>query len=262
MTFPIRTLYTVFAISGLIGWAQPASAAPEEVQVYMDELNPAGDIGLDVHANYVPDGVRAADYTGQQPSLHRWRITPEFSLGLGDGFEAGLYLPLATIAPGGPLRADGIKGRLKWLAPHGEEGFFWGANLELGRVSRRLDINPWNGELKLIGGWRRGRWRVGVNENFDFVVDGPRHDPISTELATKIDYKLTNAFRLGVESYNGLGPLRDPGHLPKQEHATYLTIDTKLGRWDLNAGVGHGYGVNPDHIIFKFIIGVPIGRST
>lgn len=261
VTCPDKPLRVVLALSGLIAWAQPALAAPEEVQVYMDEINPAGGVGLDIHANYVPSGDRATDYPGEQPSLHRWRITPEFSLGLGGGFEAGLYLPLTTIAPGEPWQAGGVKARIKWLAPHGDEGFYWGANLEIGRVSHRLDSNPWNGELKLIGGWRQGRWRVGMNGNFDFVVDGPGHDPVTAELASKIDYQVTNAIRLGVESYNGLGPMRDPGHLSDQEHATYLTMDAKLGRWDMNAGIGRGYGANADRTIVKFIIGVPIGRE-
>lgn len=257
---PVR-LVLVPAICALAAWAPAARAAPEEVQVYLDEIDPAGDYGLDIHANYVASGDRATDYSGQQPSVHRWRITPEASIGLGDGFEAGLYLPLTTISPGQPWRADGIKARIKWLAPHGRQGFYWGANLEVGRVSRRLDINPWNGELKMIGGWRRGRWRAGFNGNFDFVLAGPRHDPVTLELATKVDFRVIGSFRLGVESYNGLGPVRELGHLPEQEHATYLTMDTKLARWDFNLGIGRGYGANADHTIVKFIIGVPIGRG-
>jgi hypothetical protein len=245
----------------LLALPTPALAAPEEVQVYMDELNARGEVGLDLHLNTVTSGTATVDYPGQQLSLNRWRLTPEFSLGLGNGFEAGLYLPLATIRPGEPLRADGAKARLKWLAPHGAEGFYWGANLELGRVAHRLDENPWNGELKLIGGWRRGRWLAAANANFDFVVDGPNPGPVTLEVASKLGYRLGGETVLGLESYNGMGPLRDPGHLPAQEQATYLTIDTKLGRWDLNAGIGRGYGSNADRTVVKFVIGVPIGRG-
>ena len=75
----------------------PALAAPEEVQVYMDELGAKGEVGLDLHLNHVAEGSFTPDYPGQQSGLHRWRLTPEFSLGLGHGFEAGLYLPLATL---------------------------------------------------------------------------------------------------------------------------------------------------------------------
>ena len=61
----------------LAGVAGPALAAGEEIQVYMDEISPKGHFGLDVHVNYVADGVKTFDYPGQQQSLHRVRITPE-----------------------------------------------------------------------------------------------------------------------------------------------------------------------------------------
>jgi len=150
-----------FPVLLLLGSGQTAHAAPEEVQVYMDEINPAGTAGLDVHLNYVTSGQPGADYAGAEPSLHDFRVTPEFSLGLGSGFEAGLYLPLATLSSDGVFRAQGVKARIKWIAPHAQDSaFYWGANFELGRVAYRLDQNPWNAELKGIAGWRRAISRV------------------------------------------------------------------------------------------------------
>lgn len=259
-----RPIWFTLLLAGCLisNWAAPAQAAPEEIQVYQDELSAPGEFGLDIHANYVAQGDRGLDYSGQQSGVHRWRMTPELSLGLGHGFEAGFYFPLATVAPGQPFYTNGVKARLKWLAPHQDQGLYWGANLELGRVAHRLDINPWNGELKLIGGWRRGPWQIGVNGNFGFVVSGPQHDPIETQLATKVSYQLKPGLTLGVENYNGAGALRDPGHFAAQDQASFLTIDTRLGKWDVNAGIGHGYGSNPDHLILKFIIGVPFGRGS
>ena len=45
-----------------------------------------------------------------------------------------------------------------------------------------------------------------------------------------------------------------------QDQSTYLAIDMYLGRWDLYAGIGKGYGGNADHLILKFIISVPLTR--
>lgn len=255
-----RITWAALLALGLLAPAA-AQAAPEEIQVYMDEINRPGEIGLDVHVNHVMAGDGTPDYPGAEPSLHRLRITPEFSVGLTKTLELGAYLPLATVARDGTLRIDGIKFRLKYLAPHQETGFYWGANLELGKVSRRLDINPYNGELKLIGGWRRDRWIVGVNGNIDFVVSGPQHDPITFELATKLGYKVTPGLTLGVESYNGAGALRGLGHFGSSEQTTFFAVDTHLGRFDINAGLGKGYGTNSDSTILKFTIGVPIGRK-
>ena len=238
-----------------------ARAAPEEIQVYMDEMNRPGEVGLDLHLNEVLAGDNARAYPGAEASLYRVRITPEFSLGLTKTLELGAYLPLATVARDGTLRVDGFKLRLKYLAPHKETGFYWGANLELGKVSRRLDVNPYNGELKLIGGWRQGRWIVGVNGNFDFVVSGPSHDPVTFELATKLAYTVTPRLALGLENYNGAGPLRSPGRFGSSEQTTFAVADTHIGGFEINAGLGKGYGANTDATILKFTIGVPIGRK-
>lgn len=237
-----------------------ARAADEEIQVYMDELTPKGVVGLDIHMNYVAAGDGTPDYLGAESPLHRLRITPEFSLGLGGGFDIGTYLPLATIANDGVFRVQGVKGRLKWLAPHEDKGLYWGVNWEIGRVGHRLDENPWNSEVKLIGGWRADRWNVGVNGNFDFKVSGPVPAPAIFELATKIGYKVTDELTLGVESYNELGELGASGQFAGTSHATYLTADFPIGGFDINAGIGKGYGANADSMIVKMMIGIPIDK--
>lgn len=253
-----RAVLAVMFGSGAFVAAVPAHAADEEIQVYMDELNPAGAFGLDVHVNDVLKGDPLPPYTGVEPALHRWRTTPEFSLGLGGGFELGAYLPLATIGRDGDVRIEGAKARLKWLAPHGEKGFYWGANFEIGKVAHRVDENPWNGEFKLIGGWRDERWTLAANVNVDFVVSGPASAPASVEIATKAGYKVAPNVVLGLESYNGVGTFSSFGHVDRNDHATFLTADFALGRWDFDAGVGKGYGTDADSTILKFVIGVPI----
>lgn len=239
----------------------PALAAPEEIQVYMDEMGASGEIGLDVHTNYVVDGSLTADYPGQQQSLHRLRITPEFSLGLSDRFELGAYLPLATIDGRGHFAVDGIKFRLKYIAPRrAGQKWFYGANFEIGRVDRKLDINPSNAELKLIGGARLGKLTLAANANIDFTVSGPQPGPTSLEIATKLNYAISPKLALGVENFTGIGEFKQLGRFGESEQASYVTIDAALGRWDLNVGLGRGYGTHPDRWILKTVIGVPIGR--
>ena len=257
--FPPPARLAAPVLAGLLLPVTPAHAADEEIQVYMDELGARGEVGLDLHVNDVLRGTAGPDYPGGEAALHRWRFTPEWSLGLGGGFEAGAYVPLATITPDGVLRAGGVKGRLKWIAPHAATGPFWGANLEIGRVGYRLDQNPWNGEFKLIGGWRDDRWELAANLNYGFKVSGPVPAPSTLELATKVDYRVAPGVKIGIESYNGLGELHDLGRLGASDQATYLTIDTMLGGWDINAGIGKGYGASTDATTVKLVIGVPLG---
>ena len=249
------------ALLGAAALAAPsvASAADEEIQVYMDEIGPLHWPGLDLHLNYVPSGRSAPDYAGEQESEGRIRITPEWSYSLSETTELGLYLPLMTLDRSGQLEAGGIKGRIKWIAPRpGTQDWFWGLNFELGRVRHDLDLNPWNAELKGIWGVRKGPWTVAANLNVDWAVSGPEHSPVDFQVATKVAYKLGAATAVGIESYNGLGGGRGFGRFSQADHQTFLVLDRTIGNWDLNLGAGYGYGRPEDRWIIKAVIGVPI----
>lgn len=256
-----RTSLTCGLLFAAMVGGSPACAAPEEIQVYMDEMDDPGDVGLDLHTNYAATGDRTLDYAGEQQSVRRLRMTPEFSYGVSKTFELGLYLPLATLDSTGRAAADGIKFRLKYIAPHQEgAGWFYGANFEIGRVDHKLDANPYNAELKLIGGHHGDRWTIALNGNVDFKVDGPVHAPPSFDIDTKISRAVTKTLAIGVETYNGAGEFARLGSFGSAEHSTFAIVDAKFGRWDINFGVGHGYSALKDGLIVKAIIGVPIGR--
>lgn len=238
--------------------AHPARAADEEIQVYMDDMSQAGHFGLDVHANYVVDGHGAPGYAGEQSPLHRLRLTPEFAYGLTDNIELGMYLPLADVDSQGRLSADGVKFRIKYITPKKpDQTWFSGLNLEVGRVGHKLDANPYNGELKGILGKSCGPWTVAVNLNLDFKISGPESAPTTLEIATRITRKIGRNLTLGLENYNGMGPVNSLGHFAANDQAAYLVADSTIGKWDLELGIGTGYGANRDHTILKAIIGVP-----
>src|SRR3982750_561570 len=89
-----------------------ALAAPDEIQVYLDDVNEPREAGLEMHVNYVLDGPRQPAYSGQMPSHHVLQVTPEFSYGLARNWDAGLYL-LSAMGPDGNLYSNGAKVRLK-----------------------------------------------------------------------------------------------------------------------------------------------------
>jgi hypothetical protein len=242
----------------ILALAGPARAADEEIQVYMDEMNKPGQFGLDIHNNYTLSGSTVPDDPGAQIDAHRYRMTPEFSYGLTPNIELGAYLPLTTLDNHGSFSADGVKARIKWIAPKAaEQTWFWGVNLEVGRVDRRLDINPWNGELKGIFGGRFGRWTLAANANLDFVMSGPHPDQ-SMAFDTKVSYRVKEGFAVGVETYNDAGSFRRFGDFAHSDEAIYAIIDTTVKTWDLNLGVGHGYGGSEDGWVLKAIVSVPI----
>ena len=252
-------LRLVLIAIAVAAFATPALAADEEIQVYMDEMSDPGQFGLDLHLNYVPDGIGTPTYPGEQDPTHRLRVTPEWSYGLTPNLELGAYLPLATLDRDGRFLVGGAKARLKFIAPKGEgQSWFWGLNFEIGRVRRALDINPWNAELKGIYGFRAGRWTVALNANLDWTVSGPQPAPASLEIATKVSYRVRQGLALGIENYNGMGDFDRFGRFGESDQSTYAVIDKTFGKWDLNLGVGRGYGASVDHWIVKAVVGVPI----
>ena len=235
----------------------PAHAAPEEIQVYLDDLVGAGNFGTDVHNNYVVSGSSTPDYPGAEPSAHVYRLTPEFYYGLSDTLELGLYT-LTTTQPGRDPTFDGPKLRIKFIAPHDDQsGAFWGANLEIGDTSLRVSPEPWGTELKGIYGYRWSRWLFAINTNFDWTSTRVFGGPASLDVDTKIAYKTDAGYQLGFESYNELGDTSNLGHLNQNSETLYAVLDTDLTpKIDLNAGIGRGLTTASDRWIIKFIVGV------
>ena len=69
---------------------------------------------------------------------------------------------------------------------------------------------------------------------------------------------MTRKFALGIESYNGLGDVKSIGRFGDAEQSIFAVADKSFGKWDLNVGIGRGYGANPDRLILKAIVGIPI----
>jgi hypothetical protein len=231
-------------------------AAPEEIQVYLDDLIEPGHFGTDLHNNFVISGSTTPDYPGAIADQHVYRFTPEFYYGASNTLELGFYLLTAT-SPGLITQYEGEKVRAKYIAPHDEEhGSFWGANLEIGNTSIRVSPSPWNAELKGIYGYRTERWLFAVNSNFDWAWSGQVNAPVSLEIDSKVAYKTDAGPQIGLESYNELGPLHSLGPLTRYSQTLYGVIDTQLGQVDLNAGIGYGLTSVSDRWVFKFIVGI------
>jgi hypothetical protein len=194
-------LFAGLGMAALLG-AATARAAPEEIQVYMNEMDQPGEFGLDLHNNYVLSGSPALEYPGAQKSLHRFRLTPEVSYGLTPTIDLGAYLPLLTLTEQGKLSAEGIKFRIKYIAAKSFAGHtWWGLNIEVGRVSHTLDINPWNRAGHRSG--RFGKWLLAANEIA--LVSGPQPGPVAR--CRRQFASASVRTQLGVKRTAGLVPL-------------------------------------------------------
>ncbi len=252
-------LASVAGLALLLG-ASSALAAPEEIQVYTDDINAPGEFGLELHVNKLLSGNGRPDYPGAQAPWQVLRVTPEFSYGLTKTIELGAYF-LTSVDAQGNATVDGQKLRVKYMAPMPEGSlWYWGANLEVGRVDYRLDPNPWNGELKGILGWRGPRWSWAVNASVGFKVSGPEPAPSTLQLANKLAYKVNEDYQIGLESYNDLGELGSLGRLNQQSQLLYAVVDFSLRGWEFNLGLGRGLTTVSDRWVMKAIVTVPFGK--
>ena len=93
-----------------------ALAAPEEIQVYRDEVTPLHRFGVEVNQSYVPAGP--VEEIGPIGQVGLYRFTPELNYGVAKDWEVGALLE--TTVRDGAFDGHGLKLHARWTAPRPE----------------------------------------------------------------------------------------------------------------------------------------------
>lgn len=211
----------------LLAWAASVIAAPNEIKVFTDELARYREHSLETHINIADTGPL--------------RIMPEYSYGIWKDWEFSLQAPFAFASD--IAKGEGYRAELQYIAPHDlDRGLYWGTNIELARVSRLREPEFWNVEVIPIIGWRTEQWHVVGNPGFERSVSGAERGPTATP-AAKVAYRSWHRHEFGLEYY------RDSA----RSHSLYVAWDGKIGRSDINVGVGRGSGSESDRWVLKAI---------
>jgi len=231
-------------------------AAPEEIEVYLDDFAEPGKVGLDLHLNYVTSDQ--PEVSPDQSTYHQFRATPELSYGINQNWEMAAYW-LTSRYPDGSLLSDGVKLRMKWRpnAPSPGSIFYWAINFEAGQLSPRFYPDEVSGEIKLIGVFRINPWTLGVNVNIDRALKSNPSQGTTLEVDSKISYRIKKDLEVGIENYGYLGEIQNNTGMDEGYQATYLVSDIELDKWDLNLGIGYASGQTPDKTVLKAIVGFP-----
>jgi hypothetical protein len=236
------------------------AALSDEIQVYTDDINAPGERGLELHVNTTPRGRKTPDYPGEVVPNHGLRITPEFSVGLTQTWEFGLYVPTNRDAAGN-FDVAGAKLRLKWLPIRGDEetgGWFLGANAELSRQNRKFSESPWTSELRIMMGHRGKEWLFAANTFFNWALSpGFRSATPDLKVALKAARIVSESLALGLEYYSDLGTTKRISPFSDQDNTVYLVADFETKSWGLNFGVGRGITSTADKYTVKAILGLP-----
>ena len=204
-----------------------ANGAPNEIKVFTDELAAYRGQTLETHVNKARAGPL--------------RLMPEWSYGVAPAWELSLQLPFAFNTQRGAN--EGYRAELQYIAPHDEErGLYWGINVELARDARLDEPHFWNAEIIPIVGWRVERWHLVANPGFERALSGSERGTRPTP-AAKVAYRAFGNNAYGVELYRDA----DGGR------TAYLAWDGKLGKSDINVGIGRGTSANADRWVLKAI---------
>ena len=211
----------------LLAAAPPARAAPNEIKVFTDELAPYRGETLETHVNKARTGPL--------------RVMPEYSYGIWHDWELSLQLPFAFSS--GSSATEGYRTELQYIAPHdADQGPYWGINVELARDARVAEEHFWNLEVIPIVGWRTGRWHLVANPGIERGLSGASRATTPTP-AAKVAYRAFGGNAFGLEYYRDAGP----------SHTLYLAWDGKVGRSDINVGIGRGFTDASDRWVVKAI---------
>jgi hypothetical protein len=232
-------------------------ALPDEIQVYDDSINKAGEWGLELHLNSTPSG-QLSDYPGEVGSMHGQRSTLEVSYGLTPSWEAGLYLPVVRRADG-ETQFAGPSFRMKWIPhPAPEGGFFYGLNSEITAFKAQYAEEQNSLSLQPILGYRTDKWLFITNPIVEYSLragyrqGGPEFTP-----SFKLSRSVAEGFASGFEYYADFGRLFNGQDRSNQSHTLYWVMDVDRAPWVFNFGVGRGFLGDADHWTIKGIFEIP-----
>jgi hypothetical protein len=229
----------------------PAWSETGEIRVYTDEINSIGETSLELHGNWSQAARNAAS---NQTTV--FRSIAEFSYGFKENWEAGLQLPLAYV--NGTWQGTGLRAELQYIAGHDHaNGAYWGGRGELGYVTPVDGVQYWAMELRPIWGYRIGNWHLVANPAITAQLTGSDQQA-RFEPAAKLAYQLNADNAVGIEYYLEAGPLNR--FLPHEDRSEmlYLIWDTRLGKVDLNMGLGAAMTDASPRQVVKLIVGFPL----
>jgi hypothetical protein len=195
-----------------------------EIQVYDSEVAQAGQLGLELHTNYVFKGSRSTSPEGELATEHVLRATLEPHIGLFGWGELGAYLQSA-LRPGGAFDYAGVKLRFKARWP--EKFFDDRLGLALNVEVIDLRVGPFYGS---------------VNPIISIDLRGPAAGHPQFQPAAKLAVFVRPDLSVGSEYYAAFGPLDALLAAGEQNHYLYGVVDFTSAYVDFNVGLGRGFG--------------------
>ena len=229
---------------------------PPTIQVYNAEIAKVGQWTFQLHNNYAFIGRKEPDFPGGLIPNHALQGTGEWAYGITDWWEMGFYTPYAVNQELTPY-SNAIKIRQLFVIPNAaKREFFYGVNFEFSSAMPQFLDTRWLIEVRPIIGWRKGDYEFIINPIVDFGIG--QNGGADFAPAARFARNLSENFAVGFEYYTDLGRPQDRLPFNEQQHNLYAVVDFKIGRFDVNAGVGYGLTHGSDRLMAKMIIGTDL----
>jgi hypothetical protein len=231
----------------------PAFAQTDEIQVYDASIAAPGVFNLTLHNNYTFDGAKTPAFPGGLVPNHTLNGVPEWAYGVTDWFEAGLYLPLYSVASNSGAQVNGFKLRALFVTPDAaDKSFFYGINFEFSYNAKHWDPDPYTSEIRPIIGWRFGKVDLIVNPILDNSWKG--FSALDFAPSTRLAWNFSNAWAVAAEEYADFGPLKHFYSGDQQSHQLFAVVDYSGAPMDIEAGLGFGLTPASDNLVLKLIL--------
>jgi hypothetical protein len=238
----------LFAILPTISRAQT-----DEIQVYDAEIAATGVFNLTWHNNFTPSGRSDAAEPGGVIPNHSLNGVPEWAYGVTPWFEAGLYLPLYSVAADGAVLFNGFKLRTLFVEPDAaDQEFIYGINFEFSYNTAHWDLHRYTGEIRPIIGWHLGPVDFIVNPIVDNDYEGVGKLDFAPE--TRLAWNVSKVWAVAAEEYDDFGPVQHFYGHDGQSHQLFSVVDYRGATLSIEAGVGFGLTPGADHRVIKLIL--------
>jgi len=251
----VRITLGVIALMVIACLATPeiAGAQTDEIQVYDASHADPGVFNLTWHNNFTPSGLKTPAFPGGIVADKSFNGVTEWAYGVTPWFEAGLYLPLYTIAKKQGATIDGFKLRTLFTVPNADERtFVYGVNFEFSINSKHWDSSRFTSEVRPIIGWHLKPWDIILNPILDTAYDGVKN--LDFAPAMRVAYNISETWAVAAEEYADYGPLR--GFFPRAEqgHQLYAVVDRSSKVLEIEFGVGFGLTDATDKLTLKLLL--------
>jgi hypothetical protein len=222
-----------FALAVLLGAiALPALASPDLDVVYGDDLASRGEMATEVAARWSQTS-RTSGFGGRT----LWQAAGELAYGISDKLNVGIKVPVTRVD--GSWHGHGAYVEVKYLAPRGADGFYWGGEIEAGSIKPVGEERALVLEAFPILGYRAGRFHLIANPGVEYSSEGDDRGWGFSPKA-KLSWRLNDRHALGLEYHVEAGKIGDFAPRSKRSELAYLTWDARIRGQQLNVALGRG----------------------